>query len=228
MQCSGLMPPHNPAAEAPQDVYNIEDSIFNLFSIKLIYLLDLNYFGPFINTDMWTAASYIHSLTMICLVISLGEFKVLKKAAKVFTKATAADISRWREEKRYMTQWGIVCKKFCLVFTKCSCYVIVPRYPEYCLQHIHLLPTKDPQKSLKAAMLLYTSFLIKMHNMSPKALEKEGTHPVQCLCTCTIINYFYQNKSGTFCTNVCGIDDQLQRIRKKNDGTCMLLCTVCG
>jgi hypothetical protein len=40
---------------------------------------------------------------MICLVISLGEFKVLKKAAKVFTKATAADISTWREEKRYST-----------------------------------------------------------------------------------------------------------------------------
>ena len=50
MQCSGLMPPHNPAAEAPQDVYNVEDSIFNLFSIKLIYLLNLCYFGPFVNT----------------------------------------------------------------------------------------------------------------------------------------------------------------------------------
>ena len=27
MQSSGLMPPHNAAAESPQDVYNIEDSI---------------------------------------------------------------------------------------------------------------------------------------------------------------------------------------------------------
>lgn len=51
---------------------------------------------------------------------------------------------------------------------------LVYRYPEYVLQHIHLLPTKDPQRSLKAAMLLYASFLIKMHNMSSKALEKEG------------------------------------------------------
>ena len=30
-------------------------------------------------------------------------------------------------------------------------------------------------------MLLYVSFLIKMHNMSPKALEKEGTYPMQVL-----------------------------------------------
>ena len=27
MQSSGLMPPHNPSAETPQDVYNMEDSI---------------------------------------------------------------------------------------------------------------------------------------------------------------------------------------------------------
>ena len=44
------MPPHNPAAKAPQDVYDIEDSIFNLFSIKLIYRLDLGNFWPFVNT----------------------------------------------------------------------------------------------------------------------------------------------------------------------------------
>ena len=50
----------------------------------------------------------------------------------------------------------------------------VHRYPKYVLQHIHLLPSKDPQRSLKAAMLLYASFLIKMHNMTSKALEKEG------------------------------------------------------
>lgn len=49
------------------------------------------------------------------------------------------------------------------------------RYPEYVLQHVHLIPTKEPQKSLKAAILLYTSFLIKMHNMSSRTLEKEGT-----------------------------------------------------
>ena len=101
MQCSGLMPPHNPAAEAPQDVYNIEDSIFNLLIINLTLPLDLNYFEP-LSTRMCDQSSPpLHSLTMICIVISLGEFKVLKKAAKVFVKATAADISRWREEKRY-------------------------------------------------------------------------------------------------------------------------------
>ena len=77
--------------------------------------------------------------------------------------------------------------------------LIVPRYPEYCLQRIPLLPTKDPQKSLKAAMLLYASFLIKMHNMSPKALEKEGIlYSVQCTCT----NYFIKKTKSSNVKNV--------------------------
>ena len=56
----------------------------------------------------------------------------------------------------------------------CVWCLFMRRYPEYVLQHIYHLPMKDPQRSLKAAMLLYASFLINMHNMNSRALEKEG------------------------------------------------------
>lgn len=73
-------------------------------------------------------------------------------------------------------------------------------------------------------MLLYVSFLIKMHNMSPKALEKEGTYPTQVFTYSSLLQTY---ESGKF-MNVCGIDDQCNyRERfKKDDGMCMLLCTV--
>lgn len=104
-QNSGLIPAHNPAAEVPQDVYNLHD------------------------------------------VVSLEEIRILKKTGKVFTKATVDDIASWRADERY---------------------------PEYVLQHLSSLPTREPHRSLRAALLLYASFLIEMHRMNPRLFEKRG------------------------------------------------------
>ena len=52
--------------------------------------------------------------------------------------------------------------------------MLLRRYPEYVLRHVSSLPTTEPMKSLKAAVLLFAYCLIKMHNMSAKAFQKEG------------------------------------------------------
>ena len=48
------------------------------------------------------------------------------------------------------------------------------RYPEYILQHILQLPSTEPARSLKAALLLYGGYLIQMHNMNSRSVQKEG------------------------------------------------------
>lgn len=54
--------------------------------------------------------------------------------------------------------------------TVCVC----DRYPEYVLQHILELPSTEPGKSLKAAILLYSGFLIQLHNMNSRKVQRDG------------------------------------------------------
>lgn len=52
---------------------------------------------------------------------------------------------------------------------------LVVRYSEFVLQRVASLPRVEPQRSLKAAVLLYSAYLIHILNLHPKALEKRGT-----------------------------------------------------
>lgn len=102
---SGLKPPHNAAAESPQEVYDIND------------------------------------------IVSLPELKILKKTAKELADATITELEQWRTDKRY---------------------------PEYVLQHMENLASNEPHRNLKCAMLLYAGYLIKMHNMNSRTVQREG------------------------------------------------------
>lgn len=63
------------------------------------------------------------------------------------------------------------------------------RYPEYVLQHISNLPGEEPQRSLKAAILLYSSFLMTMFTTKSKTFEQEGVYTTnvnQYFTTCNL------------------------------------------
>ena len=61
-----------------------------------------------------------------------------------------------------------------IIYT-CTCRVsFTLRYPAYVLSHIPNLPTLEPERSLKAGLLLYTSWLIQLYTHNHRAFEKKG------------------------------------------------------
>lgn len=54
-------------------------------------------------------------------------------------------------------------------------FVTACRYPEYVIQHMDGLPGTEPNRSLKAALLLYAAYLIQLHNMNSRKVQREGT-----------------------------------------------------
>lgn len=95
--------------------------------------------------------------------MSLSELKILKCTAKELADATSAEVEQWRTDCRCVD--GVVLQTALFHF---------PRYPEYILQHIQDLPSSEPNRSLKSALLLYAGYLIQMHNMNSRKVQKEG------------------------------------------------------
>ena len=48
-------------------------------------------------------------------------------------------------------------------------------YPGYVLSRVPGLPSSEPERSLKAGLLLYSSWLIQMYTHNPRDFEKKGT-----------------------------------------------------
>ena len=83
------MPPHNLAAETPQEVYDINDSILVFVYAKIFLCCLLS--EPLYQTN---------SVTIFNLVVSIAELVILKNVSDIFTEATPADIAQWRAENK--------------------------------------------------------------------------------------------------------------------------------
>ena len=53
-------------------------------------------------------------------------------------------------------------------------------YPGYVLSRIPSIPSSEPERGLKAAILLYCGWLIQMYMKNQRDLEKKG------LCVCVL------------------------------------------
>jgi DNA-directed RNA polymerase I subunit RPA49 len=80
-------------------------------------------------------------------IISLVDLAAVQVTGQVFTAATKEDIDQWRQQAKY---------------------------PEYILSHVANLPSSEPERSLKASLLLYCNWLIQMYTQTHRGFEKKG------------------------------------------------------
>jgi DNA-directed RNA polymerase I subunit RPA49 len=80
-------------------------------------------------------------------IISLDDLRAVKMAGKVLTSASGEELAQWAEQATY---------------------------PGYVLSHIPSIPSSEPERGLKAAMLLYCGWLIQMYTQNFRNFEKKG------------------------------------------------------
>jgi DNA-directed RNA polymerase I subunit RPA49 len=80
-------------------------------------------------------------------IISLEDLRAVKETGKVLTSASKEELVQWRDKATY---------------------------PGYVLSRIPSIPSSEPERGLKAAILLYCGWLIRMYMKNQRDFEKKG------------------------------------------------------
>lgn len=86
-------------------------------------------------------------------IITDEELRALKREAKVFTEVSSEELLSWKTNQMY---------------------------PKFVLCRIPLLPSHEPNRTLKASILLYICYLFEMYHLKNKEVQKHGV-----VLTCT-------------------------------------------